>query len=42
MQIIDPDIINHNDRNGQRQPIYSCDIQPFGNRLATAGGGNKK
>jgi len=39
MRVTKLDIINHNDSSKQKYAIYSVDIQPCGDRLATAGGG---
>ncbi|KAJ1435042.1 WD40-repeat-containing domain protein, partial [Ochromonadaceae sp. CCMP2298] len=37
MRIIRPEVVGHFDAKGDRYAIYSCDIQPHANRLATAG-----
>lgn len=38
--LIKPEVVNHCDNKKYRCAIYSVDFQPFGNRIATAGGGN--
>lgn len=38
VRIVKPIFLGHFDSKSHRHAIYSCDIQPGGNRLATAGG----
>lgn len=39
MRIIKADIVGHFDSKGNRYAVYSMDVQPNSNRLATGGGG---
>ena len=42
MRLIKAEVVGHVDPKGTRFSIYSMDIQPNSNRLATGGGGKKR
>jgi hypothetical protein len=41
MRIIKAEIVGHFDSKGNRYAVYSMDVQPNSNRLATGGGGEQ-